>query len=133
MVGSADPTEIRCTPLPIEKLIVSAPAVALASWIAALSVQTPADVAQSPLPGAASEESAALLTVNVALTAGPATKTTMAAASSNGFLDAMDTPHPLRAQQAIELPASARQSRGESSDERVETLNVVRTYGLPVP
>src|SRR5688572_16702391 len=54
-----------CAPVPMLKWIVSAPTFALASSIAARSVQTPAPASQIPSPGEASELSAVELTVKV--------------------------------------------------------------------
>ena len=52
--------------MPAGKVITSAPARALASWMAARSVQAPPAVAQTPLPGLASLASAVLSTVKPA-------------------------------------------------------------------
>ena len=66
IVGSELPVVIVWTPAPaIAKLIVSEPALALASWIAARRVQLPLESAQIPLPGLASPVSPLELTVRV--------------------------------------------------------------------
>src|SRR5262249_29448256 len=52
--------------VPAGTMIISVPASALASWMAARSVQTPPAVAQMPSPGVASTASSVLLTENVA-------------------------------------------------------------------
>src|SRR5438094_7321545 len=68
LVAPTHPAE----PAGILKLIVSAPASALASSIAARSVQTAPAVAQTPLPGVASPASPVELTVKAAADVGEA-------------------------------------------------------------
>src|SRR5688500_2015086 len=69
MVGRLEDRLIVCTPLPMANPIVSWPASALASWIAARSVQAPPLVAQMPLPTLLSAPSAALFTTQVGVCA----------------------------------------------------------------
>ena len=72
IVGSALAGVIVCNPpAPMLKVMASAPARALASWMAARSVQTAPAVAQTPLPAVASAASPVLLTTNVAASAPP--------------------------------------------------------------
>ena len=74
--------------MPLGTLMMSRPGQALASWIAARSVQTPLAVAQAPLPGLASTSSTVLLTVKVSAAAGAALAAAAASAPARASIAA---------------------------------------------
>src|SRR5439155_21155956 len=76
--------------VPAGTMIVSAPAWAFASWIAARRVQVLAAVTHLPSPGAASTASVVSLTVNVAAAAGAAASNSAATPRRKRLTGAME-------------------------------------------